>query len=126
MRIPLLIVPIAVGLVACGGDDAGSGSSAGNSLEATLAGNTQWPYELVGTLDIVEAGDFDESDYPAWAVGSVVTDTDEWGVLINIGPGVIRKAKVNIDSGKKVRVWLEKPRKENGDLFYPVSKIQAL
>ena len=122
MRFPLLIVSMAVSLGACGGNDAGSG----NSLEAMLASNTQWPYELVGTLDIVEAGDFDESDYPAWAVGSIVTDSDEWGVLINIGPGVIRKAKVNIDSGKKVRVWLDKPRRENGDMFYPISKIQAL
>lgn len=127
MRFTTIILFLGLSLTACGGNDAGTeGTVGGDTLEATLASNTQWPYELVGILDIVEAGDYDGSDYPDWAVGSVITDTDEWGVLINIGAGVVSKAKINIDSRKKVRVWLEKPREKDGDLFYPVSKIQAL
>ena len=126
MRIIAISLSIIFALMACGDGDPGLDSMTDSSLEATLKGNTQWPYELVGTLDIVEAGDYDDSNYPAWAVGSIITDADEWGVLINIGDGVVRKARINIDSGEKVRVWLEKPQMEDDELFYPVSKIQAL
>lgn len=125
MKFSPIIISLALASVACGDNGAESTVSIGSNLEAKLAGNTQWPYELVGTLDIVEAGDFDNSDYPDWAVGSIVTETDEWGVLIEIRAGVVSKARINIDSGDKVRAWLDKPRIENGDLFYPIVKIEA-
>ena len=117
--LPLLLI-----LTACGGGE--SNTTSGLTLEAILATNTAWPYELVGTLDIVEAGGYGETDYPSWAVGSVFTREDEWGVSISIGEGVVSRAKIDIDSGKEVRLWLEAPKQEYGVLTYPVSKIEAL
>ena len=126
MRKLLIAASAAFVLAACGGGGAGTDSDYGGVLQLQLAKNTEWPYEVVGILDIVEAGGFDESDYPNWAVGNIITDDDEWGVMIEIGEGVVSRAKINIDSGKKVRAWLEKPHKNYDVLTYPVSRIEAL
>ncbi len=120
----------AVGLVvlalsACGGGDSDDAPVPG-SLEAVLEGNTTWPYEAQGVLDIVEAG-FEDSEYAHWAVGFLITDPgDEFGIMIEITDGVAERAKIDIDSGREVRVWLEKPKTEYGELTYPVSRIEAL
>ena len=123
MRHILIITMLALLLASCGGSDSGGD---GGILEIRLAKNTEWPYEMVGVLDIVEAGGWDESDYPTWAVGNIITDDDEWGVMIEIGDGVVSRARINIDSGEPVRVWLEKPHKKYDVLTYPVSRIEAL
>ena len=125
MRHILISAMLAFVLAACGGD---GGSDMGDAglLEIRLAKNTEWPCEVVGVLDIVEAGGYDESDYPTWAVGNIITDDDEWGVMIEIGDGVVSRAKINIDSGEQVRVWLEKPHKKYDVMTYPVSRIEAL
>ena len=125
MRYFLVFMAAAFILAACGGGG-GSGGSDGGILEIRLAKNSEWPYEMIGVLDIVEAGGWDDSDFPSWAVGNIITDEDEWGVMIEIGDGVVRKAGINIDSGEKVRVWLEKPHKNYDVLTYPVSRIEAL
>ena len=124
MRQVFSTVAIALLLAACGGG--GMDSADSSNLEIRLAGNTTWPYELVGVLDIVEAGGYDDAGYPSWAVGNIVTDDDEWGVMIEIGEGVVSRAQINIDSGKKVRAWLEKPHKKYDVMTYPVSRIEAL
>ena len=115
------LVSILMGLVACGGD-MDSATDAGN-LEIALAANETWPYETVGVLDIVEAG-YGDSDSPEWAVGSLVTHDDEYGVMISIEGPVIARAGINIDSGEPVRVWLEAPTNEYGVDTYAVSRIQ--
>ena len=124
MRHVLILAAVALVLAACGGGS--DGTDDGGNLQVLLAKNTEWPYELIGVLDIVEAGGYDESDYPNWAVGNVITDDDEWGVMIEIGDGVVSRARINIDSGEKVRLWLEKPHKNYDVLTYPVSRIEAL
>lgn len=124
MRQVLILAALALVLAACGGD--GTDTDDGGNLQVLLAKNSEWPYELVGVLDIVEAGGYDESDYPNWAVGNVITDDDEWGVMIEIGDGVVSRAGINIDSGEKVRLWLEKPHKNYDVLTYPVSRIETL
>ena len=125
MRQLLMWVALMFVLAACSGDSSYSGGD-GGILEIRLAKNTEWPYEMVGVLDIIEAGGYDESDYPIWAVGNIITDEDEWGVMIEIGDGVVSRAKINIDSGEPVRVWLEKPHKKYDVMTYPVSRIEAL
>ena len=122
----LIAAGLAFALAACGGGGESADSDYGGVLQLQLANNTEWPHEVVGVLDIVEAGGFDESDYPNWAVGNIITDDDEWGVMIEIGEGVVSRAKINIDSGEKVRAWLEKPHKNYDVLTYPVSRIEAL
>lgn len=126
MRHMLMATVLACALTACGGGSDGTDSTYGGNLQILLAKNTDWPYELVGVLDIVEAGGYDESDYPTWAVGNIITDDDEWGVMIEIGDGVVSRARINIDSRKKVRVWLEAPHKKYDVLTYPVSRIESL
>ena len=118
----LALVSILTGLVACNGDTSSEFTGGGN-LEIALAANETWPYETVGILDIVEAG-YGDSDAPAWAVGSLITDDDEYGVSISIDGAVIARAGVNIDSGEPVRVWLEAPTNEYGVDTYAVSRIQ--
>ena len=125
MRQVLMWVALTFVLAACGGDSSYSGGD-GGILEIRLAKNTEWPYEMEGVLDIIEAGGYDESNYPTWAVGFVVADADDMGVMIEIGDGVVSRAKINIDSGEPVRVWLEKPHKKYDVLTYPVSRIEAL
>ena len=118
----LALTSILLSLVACGGDmDSETG---GGNLEIALVANETWPYETVGILDIVEAG-YGDSDSPEWAVGSLVTHDDEYGVLISIEGAVIARAGIDIDSGEPVRVWLEAPKKEYGVDSYTVSRIQA-
>lgn len=112
-------------LAACGGGESYD-APAPDSLEAILQSNTAWPYEAVGVLDIVEAG-FEESDYAQWAVGFLITDpSDEFGIMIEITDGVAERARVDIDSGERVRVWLEEPKTEYGELTYPITKIEKL
>ena len=114
-------------MCACGGgatDDYGDITSA---LETALAENQDWPYEAVGVLDIVEAGGFDESGYVEWAVGTLLTeDDDEWGVMIEIKDGIAQRARIDIDSGENVRVWLGAPSREYGVLSYPVVRMEKL
>lgn len=120
----LILIAFVLGLAACGGaTDYEYTSELGVSLDA----NTSWPYEVTGVLDIVEAGGFDENDYPTWAVGSLVNDqTDEFGISISIDGDVVPRARINIDSGKPVRAWLEAPTMEFGIKTYPISKLEAM
>ena len=127
MRFFLISATLALLLTACGGGSEYSLGEEGSNLQVLLAKNTEWPYEMVGVLDIVEAGGYDDvSEYPTWAIGNVITADDEWGVMIEIGDGVVSRAKINIDSGEEVRLWLEKPHKKYDVLTYPVSRIEAL
>lgn len=121
MRNILLALLISLCVFAC--SEGGDGPSSQSALEAKLAANTDWPYEVVGTLDIIEAGGYENSEYPSWAVGSIVTAADPDGAMIEIGEGVVARARINIDSGNPVRVWLGKPKKEYGMLVYPVKRI---
>ena len=119
----LILIAIALSLAACGG---GIDEGGGSELEALLDANTTWPYEVTGVLDIVEAGGYEESDYPTWAVGALVNDqTDEFGIAIEIDGNVIPRARIDIDSGKPVRAWLEAPKMQYGVKTYPVSKLEA-
>ncbi len=111
-------------LVGCGGQDSGNDASV-SSLEETLSANTVWPQEVVGVLDIVEAGGYGDSEYPSWAVGSLLTDDDDEGISISIGEGVVSRARIDIDSGKQVKVWLEAPKSEYGTKTFPISRIQS-
>ena len=113
-------------LAACGGGDYDEAPEPG-SLEAKLQSNSTWPYQAVGALEIIEAGGFDDAGYADWAVGFLLSDpADEFGILIEIKSGVAARAKFDIDSGRKVRVWLEEPKTEYGELTYPISKIEKL
>ncbi len=108
-------------------DGAGSGEDRLSPLEVGLRGNSEWPYEAVGVLDIVEAVYGDESEHPTAAFGSLLSEgDDEWGVPIEIGPGVVAKAGINIDSGSPVRVWLGAPKNDYGDETYPIARIEPL
>jgi hypothetical protein len=125
VRKPLLYGSVLLLLVACGGQDSGNSGASVSRLEETLSANTVWPHEVVGILDIVEAGGYDNSEYPSWAVGSLLTNDDDEGLSISIGEGVVSHAKIDIGSGKKVRVWLNAPKLEYGIETFPISRIQS-
>lgn len=111
-------------LLACGGNEKTDGVI--SSVEALLKNNSSWPYAVEGVFDIVDAGGYEDTNYPGWAVGSLEVEGSTYGLGIDIGPGVVGKAKIDIDSGKKFRVWLGKPTKEYGDIIYPVEKIERI
>ena len=113
-------------LMACGGESSSGTSDVSSTLEKTLLSNTSWPVKLLGTLDIVEAGGYGESEYPNWAVGSFITSDDDYGVSIKIGEGVVENDNIDIDSGEEVYVWLSSPVKEYGVQTFPVVKIESL
>lgn len=120
----LILIAMVLGLSACGGTTDEENPS---ELQVQLDANTTWPYEVTGVLDIVEAGGFDENDYPTWAVGSLINDqTDEFGISIDIVGDVVPRARINIDSGESVRAWLEAPTMQYGVKSYPVSKLEAM
>ncbi len=120
----LVIYAFVFGLAACGGS---IDEERHSELAVLLDANTSWPYEVTGVLDIVEAGGYDENDYPTWAVGSLITDqTDEFGISIDIEGDVVPRARINIDSGKPVRAWLEAPKMQYGVTTYPIAKLEAL
>jgi len=102
-----------------------AGGSQPQSLESILKSNTVWPHKVRGILDIVEAGGYQDSEYPTWAVGSLVTNKDELGVSIEVNGNSLKDAMIDIDSGKEVTVWLAVPQAQYGVLTYPVVKISA-
>ncbi|SMF63205.1 hypothetical protein SAMN02745866_04078 [Alteromonadaceae bacterium Bs31] len=110
-------------LVAC--SDGGVPANNSTSIEAELKSNGNWPYQIQGVLDIVEAGGYEDTEYPGWAVGGLVREGDEFGVSISIGEGVVAAAGIDIDSRKLVTVWLGAPKKEFGVLTYPVERISS-
>jgi len=101
-------------------------SDLNSSLEATLSKNTTWPFEVEAILEIDDTGGYEDSDYPNWAIGSIVTSEDQDGVMIEIGEGVIERAAIDIDSGKQIKVFLGKPGTQYGAIFYPVEKLETL
>ncbi len=123
----VLLASVLVLVAACGAGDVEEASVSG--LAETLESNTSWPFEVVGVLQIEDAGGYGDSEYPDWAVGSLITeDTDEYGIPISIGEAVVSRAGIDIDSGEKVRVWLD-PRGDDdfgGAYFYPVTRIERL
>ena len=124
----LIAVAILMFIAACGGGDKpGEFGDRKSALESALESNTSWPYEAVGVLDIVEAGFDGTSEYAEWGVGSLLTDDDdEWGISITLRQGVAEQARIDIDSGEPVRVWLEAPVEEYGYTTYPISRMEKL
>ena len=115
-------------LLLAGCSDSGSdyGADSPSPLEIKLESNTTWPYEVEGVLDIVEAGGYGDSDYPMWAVGNLVTPDSGYGLAKNIGEGVASEGSINIDSGKKIKVWLSQPKIQFGVKTYPIIKMRSL
>jgi len=119
MKLVLITIALLF-LSACGGE---SSSEANQSLGSTLRANDSWPQEIVGVLDIVEAG-YHDSDYPEWALGAITTANDADGLSIEITDGLLGVSGVNIDDGKTVKVWVDKPHEKYGVYTFPVSKIK--
>lgn len=125
MRLSILIAAAAM-LVAAGCSEAPAGTSSSEvTLENELKQNTSWPYQVVGVLDIVDAGFDPDTGRVSWAAGAIVTENDPDGVLIMIEEGAVRDG-IDIDSGKKVRAWLGEPNHEYGAPTYTVSRVESL
>jgi len=123
LKTVLLLISVLV-LSACGTE---SPVETDNSLESELRRNGKWPQEIVGILDIVDTGGyFDDTDYPAWAVGSLTTPNDLEGILINIEGRVFNAGGVDIDTERTVRIWVGEPSGSSVlyDTFFQVSKIE--
>lgn len=119
MLLPILLASV----FACSPD---SGDIEATNVKA-LKENTEWPYEMIGVLEIVDAGGYQgESDYPTWAVGMLNTGNPDDEIAIDIQGDVAEKAGVNIDSGEKVKVWLNPPPPEPEYAGYQVIKIESL
>ena len=96
-----------------------------SKTEKILCSNESWPYELIGTFDIVEAGGYDdENEYPTWAIGNLEIEEDDL-VSIIIEGDVVLKAKIDIDSGDKYKV-LVNPSTEELDPEFEVIEIQEI
>ncbi len=106
-------------LFACG-NERGTASS---GSESGLASNTAWPYEVVGEVDIVDAG-FGDSDYANWAVGSVVVNGEY--ISIDFETSVLEAAGIDseFNFSNPATLNLGAPKKEYGELTYPVVEIK--
>lgn len=115
------IVPIILSLflAACGGDEIKNSPSG----ESALAGNTRWPYEVVGEVDIIDAG-FGDSDYANWAIGSVTVNGEE--ISIEFETLVLRSAGIGseFNFSSPAKLMLGSPKQEYGMLTYPVVEIK--
>lgn len=116
----VVVVFLTIALTACVEENSSMGS---DSVGTSLANNTVWPYEVVGEIDIVDAG-FGDSDVPSWAVGSIIIKDEE--LLIEFGSNVLRKAQIDADFAfsSPATLMLGKPRSEGGALIYPVVDIK--
>lgn len=90
-------------------------------LEARLAANDDWPYEIAGILDVAypAAGDVREV-----AVGALLTEDDAWGVSVSIDAAVLEAADIAIDSKVPVVVTLHEPAVVFGVSTYPVTSVR--
>lgn len=122
------IIGVLVFLLLAGCSDIESENStySATKLETVLEANTTWPYETEGVLDIVEAGGLEESEYPHWAVGFLLAPGAGDGLLIEIGEGIASEGRINIDSGKRIKVWLNQPKFQSGVKTYPIIKMRNL
>ena len=95
-------------------------------IEQKLKNNTEWPYLIVGALDIAYAGDYDgSSDYPAFAMGQIDTGNDVDDISFNVDHDVLKQAGIDIDSGEVLKIWLAgSPKYENGINIYQVVKLE--
>jgi hypothetical protein len=113
-------------LAGCGNNDSGNPTYSATKLETVLKANTTWPYEIEGVLDIIEAGGFEESEYPHWAIGFLLAPGAGDGLLIEIGEGIAKEGRINVDSGKRIKVWLSQPKMLHGVKTYPIVKMRNI
>ena len=76
-------------------------------------------------LSFVEAGGWD-GDYATWGVGSLEMDDSDEEILVDLNGNAAVDAKFDIDSGKKVRVWLNPPKKDGVYPGYQIVKIKQI
>jgi hypothetical protein len=122
------IISVLVFLLLAGCSDSGSDNVAHSPtpLENLLESNTTWPYAIEGVLDIIKAGGLEESEYPHWAVGFLIAPGSGNGLLIEIGEGIANEGRINVDSGKKIKVWLSQPKIQHGVKTYPIVKMRSI
>lgn len=113
-------------LAGCSDNDSDNSNYSATKLETVLAANTTWPYEIEGVLDIVEAGGFEESEYPHLAIGFLLASGAGDGLLIEIGEGIAKEGRINVDSGNRIKVWLSKPKMLHGVKTYPIVKMRNI
>jgi len=113
-------------LAGCSDNDSDNSNYSATKLETVLAANTTWPYEIEGVLEIVEAGGFEESEYPHLAIGFLLASGAGDGLLIEIGEGVAKEGRINVDSGSRIKVWLSKPKILHGVKTYPIVKMRHI
>lgn len=113
----LCLLALSIGLIACNSDT--SQSSSADSLST----NTTWPYEIIGSVDIHDAG-FSDSQYADWAIGSIVSGDDD--ILIMFDNRVLRAAGIGseFNFSDPTTLLLGAPTDEYGESSYPVEAVQ--
>jgi len=86
-----------------------------------LENNTQWPIEIVGTIDFIEVNGW-EGGYPTWGVGSINTDDSEDEIMVEFNNNIMVDSKYDTDSLDKVRVWLNPAKNEH----YQITKLEKI
>ena len=114
----IIFLILAIVIVACSESTNINSSSEDDPLEK----NTEWPIELIGTLDIVEGGG--EDIYMTWAVGSFLTSIGEIPIYLDSNAAV--NNRVDLDAHGEFKVWLGKPRNEYGYAEYEIIKIEKI
>ena len=109
-------------VVACGNPNEPDGDK-NTSSAGSVASNTSWPYEVTGSVDIVDAGVAD-SDYASWAVGIVTVGGEE--LLVEFETSVLEQANIDLDFqfSEPTTLLLGKPNDKHGELSYPVKEIR--
>ena len=99
-----------------------------NAIEKNLKKNKEWPYLIIGVLDIAHTGDYDDdSEYPSMAMGQIDTGNKVDDISIEINGAILKEAEIDIDSGEKLKIWLNgSPRHEYDIDIYKVVKLEKL
>lgn len=118
----ILAVLFILTLSACGTNTPETATSTHEGISAKLLSNTSWPYEVSGTISILDAG-VGDSDYANWAIGSITVDGED--ISIDFETSVLMDAGVDLDFNFKepTSIMLGEPKEEYGMFTYPVTKI---
>ena len=100
-----------------------------NETEEMLTENTEWPYAINGVLNIIEAGDYDEGDYPRWIVGFLEITNSPDEILIEFKGNIAQKAKLPIDvldSNIVFSVLINEPIYRHGAPYFIITQINKI
>ena len=77
--------------------------------EPTLENVSDWPFEMVGFVDVVDCGELDENGVPDWGVANFWFNNQTSGPGFSFSREILELASIGVfefSETEKFRVWL--------------------